>query len=318
MADTNYSTTTTLAAAIPAGIAPRALYYYDKANLFWSLTKDWHYNVPDGQGSIKLRQLDTLTPIANTQGAAGSSESFTWQNTDGGTAGDGRNVTPLVHTTSVRLAVEALGGSPTNLFDDMGRAWGTARAKYIDSVATYGFAAKYTEAPSTGPAHEIGTNGTQLRGSIGRTGYALLKDAGVMGPIHWVVSPTQANELLSDTEVAVPLRTNGANKLGIAGIYGINPDRYIGQFDNIYIWQADEVVSSTGFHSIMFGQGALAYVSKNFPSSYTGGEASDNLIRVQELTDGGIGLRVLFGMWFATSGIPFSATTNSFMVDIVS
>lgn len=304
----NLTNRSTLAGAMPTIIAPKAVYYYEKLKVVRGLLgAGSQYMVPDGAKSITVNQLDYLTFAATTEATAQDSEAFTL-----GNSAAGRVLTPVMVGANVLVGLESVNSGGQDINEMFAEAAATAWAAYDDTA----LCALYGEAPSTGPDHEIGTDATALTAAIVRQGVSLLMAAGAKQPYNYVIDPIQFNELMADAEAKQYLRDTRSGGMTYAATTGVSMDRYLGQIYGCNIWVANALAESSGLHSIMFGQGAMGVAYKMLSSELSPG-SSLMLADVQYLT-GPPRYRCGFYVMQHCLGTAFSATTNAFMVDIIS
>lgn len=304
----NPTNKTQLAGILQTVIADRLIYYYEKVKLFRTLIGEKnHILVPNGVNTWTIGQRDTLSFDAMTEATEDTPEAFDVGSTDV------MAFTPIVFAASALLGWESSTGTPVRLIEEMGEAAATAAAYLEDSAATYSFAAKYTLASNTSPTHEIGTNGTSLDAALILNGVTLLQTAGCKGPYNHVIDPIQVKELLTDAEGKQWLRQKNGD---YAATVGVAPDRYLGEINGAQIWRGDGMIESSGLHSIMFGQDAigLSYKLMSNPLNPTPSEVLPTL----QWEDSANAYRVTFRTCMAINGLGDTATTNRFMVDIIS
>lgn len=297
---------------IATGIETRAVYYYDKQKVFRGLIGPrYRFKVPKGQSAINVSKLGNLALESHTEATA--SEANTYATTY-------RVLTPVTLSNTAVVSWEASDGSAIGIMDMLGESAAMAWASAEDDLATYSFAAAYTEACNTAPDHEIGTDAVALTAAIGRQGEALLRTAGCKGPYNWVVDPIQQEELMRDPEARQSFRDNSARGLAYAAGTGVALDRYMGMIGNVHVWIGNAMVESSGLHSIMFGDGAFGQAYKTISTPLSPVESEMN---VDVQWDGRkIANEVTFTISQHNEGIcqqsSTYATTNTFCVDIIS
>lgn len=304
----NPTNKTALAGVLQTAISDRLVHYYVKKKVFRPLIGDRNiFAVPNGINTLTIGQRDTLSFDAMTEATEDTPEAF------GIAATDVRTFTPIVFAAHAVLGWESATGTPVKVVDEMGEAAATAWAYLEDSDTTYGFAATYVEASNTGPVHEIGTNGTALDAAIIMNGSQLLMTAGAGEPYNHVVDPIQVKELMGDSEAKAWLRQKNGD---YAATVGANPDRYLGEIYGVQMWRADAMVESTGLFSIMFGTDCLGY-SYKLLSNPLNPTPSEMLPTIQ-WEDTANAYRVTYRVCMDIGGLSDTATTNRFMVAIVS
>jgi hypothetical protein len=301
---------TTAASGLPdvmqETIAKRLIYYQDAYKLFTGLIGEkYNYPLGDGVNSISIGQKDVLTYGLLTEATAKDAETFT---------PTPRDLTPILHGCNTLTSWQGFHGTPVNLIEEYSEAAATSYYRFIDGDSTYGFAHIYAERSASSPDHYIGTDATALNANLILQGSQLLMTAGAKAPYHHVIDPIQWKELMQDSEAKAWLQhRDGA----YAATVGINPDRYVGQIYGVNIWRADAMIESSGLHSIMFGEGAMARAYKlvSTPVNPTPAEIHVSMTWEEHET----AYRTFFRSCFHADGAVFTGTTdNDFLVDIIS
>lgn len=303
----NPTNTTQLAGIMQTTIAERLIPYYNKQRVFRGLLDPADIiRVPNGVKTYTLGQSDTLSFDLATEGTEDTPEAYST------TATDAMSLTPVVHQAQVLVDWQAANDTPVDVMDNLATAAGTAWAVLEDSNDTYGFHSLYTHASNTSPDHEIGADGTALDAARILEGSQLLMTAGAFEPYNHVIDPIQVKELFGDSEAKQWLRqSDGA----YAATVGVNPNRYLGQIYGVHIWRADAMYESSGLFSMMFGLHAmgLGYKLISNPLNPTPLEFSPTV----QWEDSANSYRITYRVCMQVNGISDTATTNRFMVAIV-
>jgi hypothetical protein len=302
----NYTQTTDLGTSdylLHKMVSARLLPYYEKKRVFSGLLgEENRIEVPPGSYSIEVGQASALTMGIAAQVTAVEAQTF---------APTSRTLLPVVFVVSTNTSWEATQSTPISLADGIARAGATEFARFEDGGTTYGFNALYTEA--TGTTHELGANGTPMTASLINAGQQALWTSGAPEPYNCAVDPIQVKELYNDPEAKQWLvMPNG----DYAAKVGVSPDRYVGSIYGVHIWRTDKMIESTGLFAMMFGRGALgkAYKLYSSPLNPTPAELHVESLYVNATRS----VRTTFTTVFHASGLPFTATTNSWMVALCS
>lgn len=295
---------------VPELIEQGALESATRQKVFWPVlrTNRNFFDMTGPGNAINVPQADTLTMAALTE--AGGNTNEVWDPTD-------RQLLPVPLGTQLRITWMGRTYPQTDpmtvIVDEIANAWATME----DSAATVSFAALYTEAPSSGPDHEIGTNAVLLDATIARQIFSLLITAGARGPYNWFIDPTQWGELMQDSLALSLLKESGSQPSGFMAVEGVRMDMFVGKLFGVNIWCVPTgLITATGEHSIAVGQNAVGKAIKKMstPLSPTPSELNvdidwNALDRVYE-----VGITVVQDV----GGIAFTSTTNKWMVDAVS
>ena len=210
-----------------------------------------------------------------------------------------RQITAGVKACDVLLTLSALTASVGDL---QGVVRDSQKKAYFDLVST-DICGKYTEATA---AHEIGTDGTQLSYDTFLAGFELLAAQAAMGKKWWVIGPAQIGEVMKIDEFAKFLNYGRAvldQDIPLeAGSMGVGP---LG----VEIFWDNNIVESSGLHSIMGTSEALAYVEK-MPFRVE--------VDATTLYVGNRSIRIGGTAFYGVGGLRDTSTTNKFLVDIIS
>jgi len=303
----------TLEEYMPTLVSDKTVYYYEKLRVFAGLLGEGMvFEVPSTAKAVTVPQSDYVTFAAGTEGADQESVAFTTTP---------RTVQPVVFSHSIRQSWLSLNSTPYSMdqfVDIYSQASAAAWAALEDDDATYGFAGLYLEAPSTGPDHELGTDGTVLDASVPRQIVQLLMTAGAKRPYHWVIDPLQFEELMRDAEFKQWAQQTQGNAGQMAATYGVNQDRYLCTIFGLNIWVANLMVASGGPHSMAFGQGAMCQGYKMYsnPLNTTPARMHMSIQYENQASDGAY--RFSFRIVEHNTGAAWTATTNKFLIDWVS
>ncbi len=284
-------------------VQARVIPFYEKMRIFSGLVGDENLiEVPPGSYSVEVGQDNTVamgiaaehTEVAAVQYSPTS-----------------RTLVPVVFVVSVNATWEAYQSTPIGLADKIARVGATEYARFEDGDTTYGYSTLYTEA--TASTHELGADGTPLTASSINAANQALMTSGAPGDYNAVVDPIHVKELYNDSEakqwLAMP---NGDRAVEV----GVAPNRFVGHIMGVDIWRADAMIESSGLFAMVFGRGALGQAFKRYSSPINPTPA--NLHVESEYKEETRSIRTNFTTVFHNSGLPFSATTNSFMVAIQS
>lgn len=233
-----------------------------------------------------------------------------------------RAYTCTAHHVDVVPTQEALIDADTSgksLEDQVTSATLLAYVSYFDLQ----FAGLYTEAPSSNPDHIIGSANDALTAGLIDNGIELLLTAKAKPPFTLVIYTGKIRELNAIPGVRDKMVRGVAGPGGMDGpVLGMNEKLLARGYGGVLdIYHSDQIVSSTGRHNMMFAVGtedehkafANPWVEQFGPS----GKVTNKLMfekwrngprRVHEL------------LWTTMEdfiGQPFSATTNQWVVDLV-
>lgn len=221
-----------------------------------------------------------------------------------------RTCTPQFYYLDVTVGLDVVQGARPGISVQgaIAEEAGRGLAKHHDAL----FAALYTEAPSSAPDHEIGTDGTLMNFTMFRTAYALLLAQNAPRPYVWIIHPTTLGEILQDNTF-----TNAA-VLGKGMLTtGVGDGGFWQDLLGIGIYVSDEIDESSGLHTIMMSKNAaLAYGYKRITNP-NNGQASELMVDV----DWNSARRMYeINMTYQANalGAVFTSTTNKWMVDIIS
>jgi len=223
---------------------------------------------------------------------------------------EARTLTPALRYCDVIVSVDAMQSAQASVMDAIVREAGIALAADRDA----GFAALYTEAPSSGPDHEIGTDGTSLSFASLRSGLDLLYIQQAPRRFAWVVYPTQwAGELLLD-DTLINASVKGQPVL----TQGMQAGGYVTSVLDCDIHVSDQILESSGRHSMMFSKNAaLGYGFKRLTHPVTG-NAQELMIDI-DWNSAYRFIEINMTYWADFEGLKGSSTTtNNWLVDIIS
>jgi len=300
--------TTSLATVLPTLVSERAIPYYEKHRLWAGLFPEHVYKLNQGESTLDVNQLDTLTFALRTQATTQASETFTTTK---------RGLTPVTHGSNVVISVESIQRSGVNIVDWMADAAATAWAHQEDAVATYSYAATYADADTSGPDHLIGADSTALTAALGRQAVGLLLTAGAKPPYHWVIDPIQFEELMRDSEAKQFLHNTRGAGLTYAATLGVNPDRYLGDIYGAHVWVADAMIETgSGLFSIMAASGSVGKGWRELPTP-TNPNPGELCVDMQWHNDL-LAYRIAYSVCQHISGLSWMANNNRFMVALQS
>jgi len=233
------------------------------------------------------------------------------QTSESGTAGMGdvsaawtltsRQITAYLYAVDIPLTKVALEAHLGNIQPYIIKAGQRAAIKAIETVCC----ATYTEAPSSGPDHEIGTAGTPPDWALLTAGMELLMVQEAEGPYTAMFHTTDWSALSSIPEL------NEAQIVG-RGVIENGLDTMTGKADfgtkNLNIFLTNRVTQSGGNRNFMFDRNAIGVRMK------------ENFKVAIDATRLDVGERALFiGMeiWFGAGGIRNTPTTNAYMVELL-
>ena len=199
------------------------------------------------------------------------------------------------------------------IIDEAANSW----ASFVDSDSSLGYAAQYGEAAAS-PDHEIGVDATAYTAALVRQGVVLLMAAKAGGPYNLFLDPIQVGELWQDSTALSLLKDQGAQPAGFRAVEGVDiMSKFVGKLFGCNIWMVQSgMIESSGLHSMMVGRHALGYAFKKIstPLSPTPSELNVD-IRWEPAERA---YTVALTICFQASGTAFTATTNKFMVDLIS
>ena len=228
-----------------------------------------------------------------------------------------RTLSPVLIGCHFQMSYEANSFSSIDPLKMIADEAATAWAQAEDSASTISFAALYTEAPSSSPDHEIGTQNVPMDAALVRNGVQLLMTAKARPPYNLFIDPVQWGELMQDALAISLLKDGGAQPAGFRAVEGVRMDQFVGKLFGCNIWCVPGgMISSSGIHAMMVGQNAIgiAYKRVSTPLSPTPSELN---IDVQWFAQHRYYV-VALTTCFDTGGIAWTSTTNKFMVELVS
>jgi hypothetical protein len=293
----NETTQSSVQYLIPEIISDQVVAESGRVGVFENVVRMFDFT---GPGDIlNVPQRDSLSFASLSEGLPNSYEDY---------APTQRQLQPILIGTSLLLSWEALNHSAIDvqqlIVDSVAAAW----AEYTDSEV----ANLYTEAPSSNPTHEQGQDGTALTFSSAATILQLLLTQNAPRPYAWVIHPTQLGELLGDSDFKVNL-TQGRGQF--FSTQGGAPDNanYWGNVLGLEIWVSDQIVESTGLHSMAFSKEAFGIARKRISTPKS---PSPQFVKVE--TDWDVnkrGLEVAITVCQDAGGIAFTSITNKWVVD---
>lgn len=192
-------------------------------------------------------------------------------------------------------------------------------AKYFDNKC----ANLYTEAPSSTPDHEIGSSSTALTGPLIDQGLELLLTAGAPEKFALVIYTGKIRELMQIPGMRDRAIRGGLNG-GVEGpeIQGASSKLLVQGYGGVLdVYHSDQIVSSTGYHNMMFsvGNGAEEACLQNpwVPLQTPSGVQNQKLYVDIEWNSTRRAIEVNPTTIETWLGAGFTSTTNKFMVDIV-
>jgi hypothetical protein len=232
------------------------------------------------------------------------SESATIGNTDVSAAFDmsNRQITASLVGRDIYITKQALEAAQGDLQSQVTM---TGKLAYFDKLDD-DIMALYTEASAAAPDHEIGVDGTVLDYATYLAAFELLAAQAAFKPWSWVVGTAQISEVMSIPEF-IEAQIFGRAVIEreidvVTGNLGITPG-------GVGIYWSNNADESSGLHSIMFSKQALGVRMKE---EFTVG------IDASELNVGARSLKIGMSAWYGVGGLRDSATTNKFIVDIIS
>ena len=195
---------------------------------------------------------------------------------------------------------------------------GEALGKSHDALA----AVAYQTASASTPDHlGIGTDAVKLNVTALKAAQALLLVQHAPKPYSWVVYNDQLSELLEDE-----LFFNAAVKGSPVLTGGTAQNGYFTKFLEVEVYVSDQIVESSGRHSMMFSKGVgMAYVYKLISTPYSGG-ASELVVdifynsgaRAYEVNSTYLGCMATGKGSGTYAAAGTGVTDNNFLVDYIS
>lgn len=248
-------------------------------------------------GALSFAQLGSQTYI---DGTAPTETAF---NTGG------RTFTPQFWFCDIVVPMDMIDGAAMSVQDAIIKEVGVGLALHRDSLV----AALYTEAPASGPDHEVGTDAVALSYSNITENTRLLYTQNAPRPFSWVIHPTQWGELMADNTV---IDAATAGQPGLSLMQGDNG--YITKVFDTSIYVSDQIDESSGLHSMHFSTGrALGYYFKRLQSPVSGGSAE--LMVDIDWNSARRSYEINTTYQCAVGGLKgTSVTTNNWLVDCIS
>lgn len=216
-----------------------------------------------------------------------------------------RTLTPRFYYVDVGVGMDVMQGvqSGISVVDQIVKEAGIGLAKSHDAI----IAANYGE-----PAATSGTDATELNFTALRTAYGILIAANAPRPYTWVIHPTQVLELLKD-DTFINAGVKGAPVL----TSGIQAGGYLTSILDIGIYVSDQIVESSGLHSMMFSKNAAyAYGFKRLTNPATG--TSSELMLDVDWVSGARRYDINMTYQGCSNGAVFTSSTNAWAVDYIS
>lgn len=299
---TDAGTTTTLTEMIPAIIAPEIVASAARMEVFRSLARQFDMTGQKG-GTVDVVNTPAITFGAQTENLAPDYDTF-----DTGK----RTLNPALQVCDVGIGLMAWEESGISVLDSVKKEAGQALALSRDAL----FAALYTEAPASGPTHEIGTDGVALSYTSLCAGMALLAIQNAPRPVDWVITPTQWYSELAKDNTLIDASIKGSPVL----TQGFGANGFVTQVYDCRIFVSDQIVASSGtvMESMMFSEkAALGYAFRSITSPLTG--APSELLADVDWDSGGRTYNINMSYYADAEGCKgTSTTTNTWLVAIKS
>jgi hypothetical protein len=296
----NADTVATLIELIPTLIAPGIVNSAARQEVFRPLTRQ--FDLTGIGGALNVPTAPALTFASLTENTAPDVASF-----DTGM----RVVNPVIRGVDTAVSIMAWEESATNVMDAIISEVAIALVKDRDGL----FAALYTEAPASGPTHEIGTDGTELNFTIFRTGQALLYKQNAPRRFAWAINSDQWVELLKDDTMI-----NAALKGSPVLTQGVGANGFLTSVLDTDLYMTDQIVASSGtaYQSMMFSKmAALGYGFKRIASPLT--PTQSELLIDLDWDSSARAYNINSTYYADAEGIKgTSTTTNNYLVAIVS
>jgi hypothetical protein len=291
----------------PAAVAMEALANSARTEVFRPLCRQFDIT---GEGTtFNIPNTPSITFAAVTEGTAPVEQAF-----------DPLAVTctPLLYGADVIVGLNAWKSAQISPEEMISNEVGEALAKSHDALA----AVAYQSASSSTPDHlGIGTDGTKLNVTALKAAQALLSAVPAKKPYAWVVHNNQLGELLEDE-----LFFNAAIKGSPVLTKGVQANGFYTGFLNVEVYECDQIVESSGRHSMMFSKGiGMAYVWKQLETPYSGGASElvtdifyNSGARAYEVNSTYLGCMSTGKGTGTYAAAGTGVTTNNFLVDYIS
>ena len=162
-----------------------------------------------------------------------------------------RTLTPVPHFLDVVIPFIVDDASAVDLQTEIAKEAAIGLADYRDTL----LATLYSDRPTSTPDHFYGTENTEINFSTLRACQNLLYVQKAPKPFAWVVHPQQFTELLKD-DTFINAGVKGSPVL----TKGVGGDGFATKVIDVNVYVAEQIVDSTGHHSMMFSSNAaLAY-----------------------------------------------------------
>jgi len=308
----NETTTTTVATLIPDIIEEKAMATAETQKVYRNIVAPQHIHDFTGPGDdMKINQQDTVTFGVLAEPGANS-----YQQYDTTT----RTLTPVYLGGDLFVTHQAESRSQNGVkpMDLISEAIATAWVDLEDGDDTYGWCSLYTEAPSSSPDHEIGTDGTAFNAGLVRQGVQLLMVQKAPRPYRLTIDPVQWGELMQDDEAKQLLKDSGTMPDHYRAVEGVRlADQWVGRMFGCDIFcNPSGQVESSGLHAIMFANGAIGMAYERIATDLS---PSPSELNVEfEWDTKKRGWDTTFTVSMHVEGLVKTATTNNWMVDIIS
>ena len=290
----------------PAAVATEALANSARGEVFRPLCRQFDVT---GEGTtFNIPSTPSITFAAVTEGAAPVEAAFNPVAV---------LCTPLLYGVDVIVGLNSWVSAQLSPEAMIAKEVGEALAKSHDALAALAYQSAIQSPDHLG----IGTDAVKLNVTALKVAQALLSAQNASKPYSWVVHNDQLSELLEEE-----LFFNAAVKGSPVLTGGVSQNGYFTKFLDVEVYQSDQVVESSGRHSMMFSRGVgMAYVSKRLQTPYSGGDSElvvdifyNSGARAYEVNSTYLGCMAPGkgdGTYIAAgTGI----TTNNFLVDYIS
>lgn len=305
--------TTTLDKAIPSLIESRIFDAVNRQALWENIIGEENVVNLGGVGdTFDINQISTATMAATTQTA---------QQTETAVTPTSRQFVPATYGVTYLLSWEGKTYSQLDAEAMIARVTAAAYLTLLEGTATaaagVNFNSWYGEAPTSGPDHFIGTDGTPLNSNSILQAQQLLLTALAPMDHRYVIDPIQYRELMQDTACKADMQNTRGAGLAQVATMGVQPNRYLGDIHGVPVFVANAMAESSGLHSLMFAKGAIGVGYKMISTPL-----SPVPSRINTDISWGDGTRFAWTITvrtvFDVVGQVFTSTTNKWVVDIIS
>lgn len=232
----------------------------------------------------------------------------------------GRTYSCTGHVVDAVIGQYALADGNTSgkpLVDQIVDEVTTGYVKYFDGL----FAALHTEAPSSTPAHNIGTSSTALTGPLIDQGIELLLTAGAPERFALVIYTGKIRELMQIPgmrDLAVRGQA-GAGGVGGPDLQQVSSRLLVSGYGGVLdIYHSDQIVSDSGRHNMMFAAGEDgAFVNPWFPVQTPNGLQGSKLFVDVNWESARRAIEINATTIETATGSVFTSTTNEWSVDVI-